>query len=136
MAAAALTARDLRDRVRLIRSANVGPIVFRQLLVRYGAAGKALDALPRHRRIVARVTGDSRAQLVTNLVAFGEVGLGAWMLVGRFLPVCIAIQTVALVAMNALELRYARDLLFSPVLMVCANAALLAGGWYVALHGP
>jgi DNA processing protein len=46
MAAAALTARDLRDRVRLIRSANVGPIVFRQLLVRYGTAGKALDALP------------------------------------------------------------------------------------------
>ena len=101
----------------------------------FGLVFKALDALPRHRRIVARVTGESRAQLVTNLVAFGEVGLGAWMLVGRFLPVCIAIQTVALVVMNALELRYARDLLFSPVLMVCANAALLAGGWYVALHG-
>jgi DNA processing protein len=46
MAAAALSARDLRDRVRLIRSANVGPIVFRQLLARYGTAGKALDALP------------------------------------------------------------------------------------------
>ncbi len=46
MVAAALTARDLRDRVRLIRSANVGPIVFRQLLARYGTAGKALDALP------------------------------------------------------------------------------------------
>lgn len=46
MAAAALTARDVRDRVRLIRSANVGPIVFRQLLARYGTAGKALDALP------------------------------------------------------------------------------------------
>lgn len=102
----------------------------------FGLVFKALDAMPRHRRIVARVTGESRAQLVTNLVAFGEVGLGAWMLVGRFLPVCIAIQTAALVAMNALELRYARDLLFSPVLMVCANAALLAGGWYVALHGP
>ena len=102
----------------------------------FGLVFKALDAMPRHRRIVARVTGGSRAQLVTNLVAFGEVGLGAWMLVGRFLPVCVAIQTAALVAMNALELRYARDLLFSPVLMVCANAALLAGGWYVALHGP
>lgn len=46
MAAAALTARDVRDRVRLIRSANVGPIVFHQLLARYGTAGKALDALP------------------------------------------------------------------------------------------
>lgn len=41
-----LADRDLRDRVRLIRSANVGPIVFRQLLARYGTAGRALDALP------------------------------------------------------------------------------------------
>ncbi len=46
MAVGTLTDRDLRDRVRLIRSANVGPIVFRQLLARYGTAGKALDALP------------------------------------------------------------------------------------------
>jgi DNA processing protein len=46
MDAAALTPRDVRDRVRLIRSANVGPIVFRQLLARYGSASRALDALP------------------------------------------------------------------------------------------
>ena len=46
MAGGAFTARDLRDRIRLIRSTNVGPIVFRQLLTRYGTAGKALDALP------------------------------------------------------------------------------------------
>jgi DNA processing protein len=41
-----LTDREVRDRVRLIRSANVGPIVFRQLLARYGTAGRALEALP------------------------------------------------------------------------------------------
>ncbi len=34
------------DRLRLIRSENVGPVTFRQLLARYGSAGAAIDALP------------------------------------------------------------------------------------------
>ncbi len=34
------------DWLRLIRSENVGPITFRQLLVRYGSARAALEALP------------------------------------------------------------------------------------------
>lgn len=37
---------DLVDRVRLIRSAGVGPIAYRQLVGRFGTAGRALDALP------------------------------------------------------------------------------------------
>ncbi len=32
--------------MRLIRSENVGPITFRQLLARFGSVGAALDALP------------------------------------------------------------------------------------------
>ena len=34
------------DRLRLIRSENVGPVTFRQLLARFGSASAALDALP------------------------------------------------------------------------------------------
>jgi DNA processing protein len=34
------------DRLRLIRSANVGPVTYRQLIARYGSAGAALEALP------------------------------------------------------------------------------------------
>lgn len=37
---------DNFDRLRLIRSPNIGPISYRQLLARFGTAGKALDALP------------------------------------------------------------------------------------------
>ncbi|MDX1580042.1 MAG: DNA-processing protein DprA [Alphaproteobacteria bacterium] len=37
---------EARDRVRLIRSENVGPVTFRQLLQRYGSASEALRALP------------------------------------------------------------------------------------------
>ncbi len=34
------------DRLRLIRSPNIGPISYRQLVARFGSAGKALEALP------------------------------------------------------------------------------------------
>ena len=102
----------------------------------FGLFFKALDGVPRHRQIVARVVGADRAGFVLWFVALGEIALGLWMLVGRFLPVCAAIQTAALATMNSLELRHARDLLLSPIGMVCANVVLLSLGWYVALATP
>jgi hypothetical protein len=99
----------------------------------FGLLFKALDAVPRHRQIVARVVGEKRGAAVLWLVALAEIGLGMWMLVGRALPLCMAAQTLLIVSMNTLELRYARDLLLSPVAMVCANVVFLSLGWYVAL---
>jgi DNA processing protein len=37
---------DLIDRLRLIRTAGIGPIAFRQLLLRFGSASEALAAIP------------------------------------------------------------------------------------------
>ena len=37
---------DLIDRLRLIRTAGIGPIAFRQLLLRFGGASEALAAIP------------------------------------------------------------------------------------------
>ncbi len=37
---------DIFDRLRLIRSANVGPVTYVQLLARFGTAAAALEALP------------------------------------------------------------------------------------------
>lgn len=45
---------DVFDRLRLIRSPNIGPISYRQLVARFGSAGRALDALP---DLAARVAG-------------------------------------------------------------------------------
>ena len=42
----ALSRDERLDWLRLIRSENVGPITFRQLLARFGTAGAALEALP------------------------------------------------------------------------------------------
>jgi len=41
-----LTERERIDWLRLMRSENVGPITFRQLIERFGTAARALDALP------------------------------------------------------------------------------------------
>jgi DNA processing protein len=41
-----LSPAERRDRLRLARSENVGPVTFDQLVRRYGSATKALDALP------------------------------------------------------------------------------------------
>ena len=101
----------------------------------FGLLFKALDAVPRHRQIVSRVVGSEHAGVILWLVALTEIGLGIWMLVGRALVPCVALQTGLLIAMNTLELRYARDLLLSPIAMVCANIVFLSLGWYVALAG-
>ena len=99
----------------------------------FGLIFKALDALPRHRQIVVRVVGSARASAVLWAVALAEIGLGSWLLVGRALPLCLTLQTLLIASMNVCELRYARDLLLTPVGMVCANLIFLSLGWYVAL---
>lgn len=45
-APAALSEAERRDRLRLIRSENVGPVTWRRLIDRYGSATRALAALP------------------------------------------------------------------------------------------
>lgn len=99
----------------------------------FGLIFKALDALPRHRAIVARVVGEAHAASVLWAVALTEIGIALWMVSGVFLVACMALQTAMIVAMNALELWRARDLLVTPLGMVLANIALLSVGWYVAL---
>ena len=42
-----LTAAERRDRLRLIRTENVGPVAFAELLSRYGSASEAIDNLPK-----------------------------------------------------------------------------------------
>lgn len=44
--ASEITIEERRDRLRLFRSENVGPVTYRQLLGHYGSAGAALAALP------------------------------------------------------------------------------------------
>ena len=55
-------AQDLLDRLRLIRSANIGPVTYFQLLARFGTAKAALEAIP---QLAAR--GGGKAPKIADL---------------------------------------------------------------------
>jgi DNA processing protein len=89
-----LTAAARLDWLRLIRSENVGPIIFGQLLARYGSAGAALQALPE----LVRRGGGRRIKLCT--VAAAEDELAAAEAVGaRPLASCEAAYPPRLAAL-------------------------------------
>jgi DNA processing protein len=81
-----ITDAERLDRLRLIRSEHVGPVSFRQLLARFGSAGRALDALPdlarlgglrRGIRICPRATAEREVETLSRaggrLIVLGEV---------------------------------------------------------------
>ncbi len=57
-------------RLRLIRSENIGPVTYRQLVRRFGSASAALAALP---DLVRRVSGDRPAKIATAETAEAEL---------------------------------------------------------------
>jgi DNA processing protein len=60
---ASLPASERRDRLRLIRSENIGPITFQQLMTRFNSATKALEALPN----LARRGGKTKALKICSM---------------------------------------------------------------------
>src|SRR5262249_46224312 len=120
---------DYRSPLTWLRIANAA------VWLTFGLVFKALNRVPRHREIAARVLGEAAAGAATLLIGLGECLLGVWILSGFALRGCAVVQTVLIVAMNALEIRYARDLLLSPTGMVVANVGLLGIAWWVALMG-
>lgn len=100
----------------------------------FGLVFKVMHVVPRHDQIVAAVLGPDLARPLTIAVGVGETMLALWILSGRWPRTCAAVQTLAIVAMNTLELTLARDHLLAPLPMVLANIVLLAAGWYLAVR--
>ncbi len=98
----------------------------------HGLYSKLLDGIPRHRLIVARVLGEDWARAATLAVGCCEVLLGVWVFLHRWPRVCAAVQTLAILTMNALEISRAPDLLISAPGMVALNCLFLALAWYNA----
>lgn len=98
----------------------------------HGLYSKILRGIPRHRAIVARVLGERWADCATTLIGVGECGLGAWALSGWQRGPCAAVQTLALISMNVLEVLLAADLLISAIGMLVLNAGFLSLIWYWA----
>lgn len=113
-------------------------VVIGTVWVFHGGYSKLLNGIPRHRQIVARVLGTRFARELTILIGCGEVALGIWVFTGWARYPCALVQTAALLAMNALEIALAGDLLISAVGMVLLNVAFLSLVWWWTLtptHG-
>ena len=105
----------------------------------HGLYNKLLGGSPRHLAIVQAVPGleGSIGAAVLAGVGLFEVGIAVWVLSGRAPRVCAAVQTAALLSMNAVELTYARHLLLWPAGLLPINAAFLALAWTAAgWRGP
>ena len=65
------------------------------------------------------------------MIGAGEILLGLWVLSGRRSRACAVLQTLALAAMNTLEIIFAKELLISAPGMVALNLMLLGSAWWL-----
>ena len=100
----------------------------------HGLYSKLLNRIPRHRQIVGRILGEGIANSATKAIGVLEILLGVWALSGWHRVGCAIVQTLAIVAMNSLEVILARDLLISARGMIALNVSFLVFVWNWALH--
>ena len=82
------------------------------------------------------ILGERMARPATKIIGGLEILLGLWAFSGFARVECAAAQTLALIAMNSLEIVLAGDLLISAIGMVGLNFAFLAVIWHWALFAP
>jgi len=111
-------------------------IVIGSVWVFHGFYSKILNGIPRHRLIVGKILGAANAGMATKAIGLLEVLLGLWVFTGWQPAGCAVVQTAAIVAMNALEIFLARDLLISAAGMVILNLGFLSLVWHWALFAP
>lgn len=115
---------------------TLSQIVIGIVWVFHGLYSKILNGIPRHELIVGRVLGERIARPATKSIGCLEVLVGLWALTGLARVECAAIQTLAIGAMNTLEILLAGDLLISWMGMVTLNLGFLAVIWLWALWLP
>jgi hypothetical protein len=108
-------------------------IVIGFVWVFHGLYSKILGGIPRHRLIVGKILGATNAGIATRAIGLLEVLLGLWAFTGWQPVGCAVGQTVAIVAMNTLEICLASELLISAIGMVILNLGFLGLVWHWAL---
>jgi hypothetical protein len=115
---------------------TLSQIVIGSVWVFHGLYSKILSGIPRHQLIVARILGERIARPATKMIGCLEVLLGLWVFIGIARVECAAVQSLAIVGMNTLEIILAGDLLISAIGMVILNFGFLAVVWHWALFAP
>lgn len=72
---------------------------------------KVLNLVPRHREIVAGITGNGHAQLLTLLIGFAEIAMAVWILSGISTRINAITQILVIAIMNLLEFIFVPGLL-------------------------
>ncbi|MFI5151495.1 MAG: DoxX-like family protein [Bacteroidia bacterium] len=72
---------------------------------------KALNLVPRHQLIVARILGSEHALWYTRLIGLSEIAMFCWILSGYRSKFCTWMQIGVVVIMNTIEFIRAPDLL-------------------------
>lgn len=114
--------------------ASISTAIVASVWLIHGLFNKLLHFSPRHLLIVQSVPGAAgrRGELVLAAVGLIEVGIAVWVLSGCAPFICAAAQTVFLLAMNVVELSFARSLLLWPAGLVPVNLAFLGLAWLAA----
>ena len=86
--------------------------------------------------IVGKILGAANADWATKTIGLLEVLLGVWAFTGWHPVLSAVVQTVAIVAMNTLEISFAAEFLISGIGMVILNFGFLALVWSWALFSP
>lgn len=110
-------------------------VIIGSVWVFHGLYSKILSGIPRHALIVERILGEAIAAHATFFIGIMEILLGVWVYSRLRRRACALLQTLAIVAMNSLEILLARDLLISALGMVALNLAFISLIWYWALVG-
>lgn len=76
-----------------------------------GLLCKVLHLVPRHEAIVARILGPAYAAPLTRAIGLAEIGMGLWVLSGRWRRLSVGAQMALVAGMNGLEFFLAPDLL-------------------------
>ena len=70
-----------------------------------------LNLVPRHQEIVARIMGNSHAEILTRAIGFSEIAMAVWIISGIKTKLNAVTQAVVIATMNSLEFILAPDLL-------------------------
>jgi uncharacterized membrane protein YphA (DoxX/SURF4 family) len=101
----------------------------------HGLYSKILNGIPRHKMIVGEILGETMADAAVIVIGVLEILLGCWVLSGIRRRLNAAVQTLALVAMNTLEILLAREFLISAGGMVLLNLCFITLIWWWATRG-
>ena len=107
-------------------------VIIGSVWVFHGLYRKILSGIPGHGLIVERILGEAIAAHATGFIGIMEILLGVWVYSRLRRRACALLQTLAIVAMNSLEIILARDLLISALGMVALNLAFISLIWYWA----